>query len=67
MGLHGSLEGRAPIAHLAAQATDDALKTLLTAYMEQTRESRSGRTFGGLVKNSMKNWLKIHKKSPSLK
>ena len=48
--LHGSLEDYVLISHLAAQAIDDTLKTLPTAYLEQTRENLADRTFGGLIK-----------------
>ena len=57
--LHGSLGDYVLIAHLAAQATDGALKTLLTAYVEQTRENRTDRTFGGLIKKLDEELAKI--------
>ena len=65
--LHGSLEDYVSIAHLSDQATDGALETLLTAYLEQTRGNRADRTSGGLIKKLDEELAKSSQEVPIAK
>ena len=56
--MHGNLDGRLLITHLAVQCSDDTLKSVLFLYMEKTRGSREDGNFPGLLQLVDKEFAK---------
>ena len=48
--MHGRIDDHVLIAHLAVQCTDGTLKSLMSVYMESTRDDRVNRNSQSLLK-----------------